>query len=87
VLSILGRLNYHLFIMAYFVVTAKEKKEGSKRRRKIVVEAAGMESAKAAFTDKCRDLDFEPNFVTLRQITRIEYEAVIATMMGKKSLM
>ena len=50
------------------------------------MEAAGMESAKAAFIDKCRDLDFEPNFVTLRQITRIEYEAVIATMMGKKSL-
>ena len=50
------------------------------------MEAAGMERAKAAFIDKCRDLDFEPNFVTLRQITRIEYEAVIATMMGKKSL-
>jgi hypothetical protein len=71
--------------MPYFVVTAKEKKEGSKRRRKIVVEAAGTESAKAAFLDKCRNLDFEPNFVTLRQITRVEYDAVIATLLGKKS--
>ncbi len=71
--------------MPYFVVTAKEKKEGSKRRRKIVTEAAGMESAKAAFIEKCRNLDFEPNFVTLRQITRVEYDAVIATLLGKKS--
>lgn len=72
--------------MPYFVVTAREKKQDSKRRRKIVVEAAGMESAKAAFMDKCSNLEFEPNFITLRQITRIEYEAVIATLLGKKSL-
>lgn len=82
-LSILRRLNHHHFIMPYFVVTAKEKKEGSKRRRKIVLEAGGMESARAAFIDKCSNLDFEPNFITLRQITRIEYDAVIATLMGK----
>ena len=72
--------------MPYFVVTAREKKQDSKRQRKIVVEAAGMESAKAAFMDKCSNLEFEPNFITLRQITRIEYEAVIATLLGKKSL-
>jgi hypothetical protein len=86
VISILSRLNCHLFIMPYFVVTAKEKKKGAKSRRKIVLEAAGMESAKAAFIDKCSNLDVEPNFITLRQVSRIEYEAIIATLMEKKPL-
>ena len=83
VIFILHRLIPHPFIMPYFVVTAKEKNQGTKSRRNIALEAAGMESAKAAFIDKCSDLNVEPNFITLRRVTRIEYEAVIATLMER----
>jgi len=70
--------------MPYFVVTVREKKQESKRRRKIVLEAAGRENAKIAFGDKCRNIDFEPDFTTLREITRKEYDEIIATFLGKR---
>lgn len=70
--------------MPYFVVTVREKKQGSKRRRKMALEAAGREYAKTAFSDKCRGIDFEPDFTTLREITRKEYDGIIATLIGMK---
>ncbi|MFC0772117.1 hypothetical protein [Terrimonas alba] len=69
--------------MPYFVVTAMDKKNGAKRRRKITLEATGRDSAKIAFMEKCRNVDFEPDLTTLREITRKEYDAIIATLLGK----
>lgn len=70
--------------MSYFVVTVREKKQESKRRRKIALEASTRENAKTAFSDKCRSIDFEPDFTTLREITRKEHDRIIATLLGKR---
>lgn len=55
-----------------------------KRRRKMALVATGREYAKSAFNDKCRGIDFEPDFVTLREITRKEHDGIIATLVGKR---
>ena len=70
--------------MPYFVVTVMDKNQGSKRRRKIALEAAGRDNAKSAFSDKCRGIGFEPDFTTLREITPKEYDGIIATLLGKR---
>lgn len=70
--------------MSYFVVTVREKKQESKRKRKITLEASTRENAKTAFSDKCRSIDFEPDFTTLREITRKEHDRIIATFLGKR---
>jgi hypothetical protein len=71
--------------MPYYVCIVHEKKKDSKRRRKMTVEAGDRERAKFAFNDKCREIDFEPDFMTLREIARKEHDKIVAGLFGNKN--
>ena len=70
--------------MPYFSATVLEKKPGSKRRRKMAVEATNREQAKILFHEKCVSVQFTPDFTTLKEISRKQYEKIIATLVGKQ---
>ena len=69
--------------MPYFSITVREKKPGSKLRRKMTIEAPAREQAKNMFQDKCLQIDFTPDLTTLKEITQVEHERIIATLVGK----
>jgi len=49
--------------MPYYSITIREKKTGSKHRRKIAIEAANREQAKKLFHEKCNAIDFVPDII------------------------
>jgi hypothetical protein len=71
--------------MPYYATTVREKKPGSKHRRKMAIEAPSREQAKFAFHQKCTAIDFAPDLTTLREITPREYEKIIGTLVGRRS--
>lgn len=70
--------------MPYYSITVREAKPGSKLRRKMAIEAASRQQAKIIFHEKCDPAGFAPDFTALKEITRKEYEQIIATLLGKQ---
>lgn len=70
--------------MPNYSITVRDNKPGSKHRRKMVIEAANREQAKIVFNEKCKHIGFVPDLTTLKEITRNEYEKIIATLLGKQ---
>jgi hypothetical protein len=69
--------------MPYYSATVRDKKPGSKHRRKMTIEATNREQAKIVFNEKCTAIGFMADLATLKEITRKEYEKKISTLLGK----
>ncbi|MEP7374691.1 MAG: hypothetical protein ABI675_14950 [Chitinophagaceae bacterium] len=50
----------------------------------MAIEAASRQQAKIIFHEKCDPAGFAPDFTALKEITRKEYEQIIATLLGKQ---
>lgn len=69
--------------MPYYSIIVSENKSGSKRRRRMAIEATDREQAKKLFHDKCNPIGFAPDITSLKEITLKEYQNIIRTLVGK----